>query len=327
MRKLGLAAFILLLASSCNEYELATHDNVDVFFQNPADKVDILLVVDNSGSMLPYQVKLGSNFQEFLTYFVEAEVDYHIGVTTTDTVVDAGAIRGEIITPETEDPDGVFEDIVRVGTTGSGYEMGLEAAKLAFEPQNAATNSAFLRDDAKLSIIWVSDEEDSSPLGAPEYVDYFKALKGGASRDAVTLSALVAVNLDDCPPSDYTTQGDRYVFAATKGQGIIGNLCAADFGPIVTELSLNTSRLRDVFYLSDSPIAPTLRVLVDNEDVPCDEGEWTLQLIPHEETGDETWAIVFDRLSLPSPGEQVAARYNPGDTDLDLFCGGTGGEE
>lgn len=327
MRKLGWAAGVLLLATSCNEYELATHDNVDVFFQNPADKVDILLVVDNSGSMLPYQVKLGSHFQTFLTYFVEAEVDYHIAVTTTDTVVDAGAIRGEIITPETDNPDDVFAEIVRVGTTGSGYEAGLEGAKLAFEPQNAATNSAFLRDDAKLSIIWVSDEEDSSPEGTPHYVDYFKSIKGGASRDAVTLSALVAVDVDDCPPSQYTTQGDRYVFAATKGQGIIGNLCADDFEPIVTELSLNTSRLRDVFYLSDSPITPTLRVLVDNEDVPCDEGEWNLEQVAHEESGDLVWAIVFDRLHLPSPGDQVAVRYNPGDADMDLFCGGSGGEE
>ncbi len=322
--RLAWLAGVLLLSSSCSkEYELTTFQNVDVFFQTPADKVDILMVVDNSASMLPYQIRLGEKFETFLTYFIEADVNYHIAVVTMDTQDDqAGVIQGEIITPETQNAEQVFQDIVAVGIGGSGFEMGLEAAKLAFEPQNAQANAGFLREEAKLSVIWVSDEEDFSREGVPHYVNGLKDIKGGASRDAVTLSSLVAADLDECPASNFTTQGDRYVDAATRGQGIVGNLCAEDFEPIVTELSLNTSRLRDVFYLAESPLAETVRVFVDNEPVWCGTGDWELKLVPHEETLEQVWAIVFDRLHLPSPGQQVAVRYNEGDADLALFCDG-----
>ena len=95
-----------------------------------------------------------------------------------------------------------------------------------------------------------------------------------------------------------------------------------DFEPIVTELSLTASRLRDVFYLSDPPRADSVRVFVDNALVDCGSGVWTLQQVPHEETLEPVWAIVFDRLNLPSPGQQIAVRYDRGEPDLAAFCGG-----
>ena len=73
----------LLLFASCVEYDLTRFDGTDVFYQKPADKVDILVVVDNSCSMAPYQSELSSNFQSFIQFFVDVDVDYHIGVTTT----------------------------------------------------------------------------------------------------------------------------------------------------------------------------------------------------------------------------------------------------
>ena len=57
-----------------------------------------------------------------------------------------------------------FEEMVVVGTSGSGIEMGLEAAKVALsEPLLSTDNQGFLR-EANLSLIFISDEDDFSPI-------------------------------------------------------------------------------------------------------------------------------------------------------------------
>ena len=77
------ATCLLVALAGCTEYDLTIFEGVEVFTQNPPDAVDILLVIDNSCSMEPYQQKLGANFDEFLTFFIEGNVEYQIGVVTT----------------------------------------------------------------------------------------------------------------------------------------------------------------------------------------------------------------------------------------------------
>src|SRR5690606_16535256 len=49
-----------------------------------APKVDILFVVDNSGSMSNDQNILAQSFGDFIKSFKARDVDYQIGVTSTD---------------------------------------------------------------------------------------------------------------------------------------------------------------------------------------------------------------------------------------------------
>ena len=110
MKRLPLLLLAAAAATGCSDSNIRRFDIVDVWHQNPPDEVDILMVVDDSCSMDPYQARLGSNFETFISYFIEADVDYQIGVVTTD-VMDprkSGKIQGEIITPETSNPAGVF---------------------------------------------------------------------------------------------------------------------------------------------------------------------------------------------------------------------------
>src|SRR5688572_30623754 len=120
---------ILLLIACNNESGLNNTEVVDIWQQDPVEEVDILLVVDDSCSMASYQAELGAQFGAFVQYFHRANVDYRIGVTTTDNTVEAaGALVGPAITPETADPDRVFATQVAVGTEGSTLEMGFETA-------------------------------------------------------------------------------------------------------------------------------------------------------------------------------------------------------
>ena len=134
----------LLILGCTPDYELSKRELGDVFYQLDAGAVDILLVVDNSCSMQPYQQELASNFDNFLTYFIEGDVDYQIGVATTTVIAPeaygsctaadvaqvplAGTlVDNTVVTPDTPDAAGVFSDLVNVGVCGAGMEMGLES--------------------------------------------------------------------------------------------------------------------------------------------------------------------------------------------------------
>ena len=188
----------LSLIASCSEYDYILKEGGDVFYQLEAGEVDVLLIVDDSCSMQPYQEKLSTNFDAFLTYFIQGDVNYHLGVVTTSTIksdetpyycseeeaekipdpgylVGSGGAQKAYITPETTNGAAIFSEWVNVGICGHGLEMGLEAARMALtEPVVNGANEGFLREEAYLSLIFVSDEQDSSPMGVNDFINTFR---------------------------------------------------------------------------------------------------------------------------------------------------------
>ncbi len=323
MRFVTLIPAILLSGCIGNDYSVIEWDMVDVFFQNPMEKVDILLVIDNSPSMEPHQTELGQHFEAFLTYFIEADVNYHIAAITTDVFsTDAGAIQGEIINSSTPDAEEVFAEIVGVSSEGSPREMGLEAAYLSFiEPTLSERNSGFLRDDAALSIIFVSNEEDASWDPVADYINAYRNVKGQRERAMFNASSLTVIDFDACEEEQaaVSTAGTRYVDVSQQTGGVAGDLCAVDFEDVVVDLSLNSSRLWDTFFLTTNPDAGQIEVTVDEDVIPCEDGRWRYERQEDEE-GEDRPAIVFDREQLPPSGSQVVVRYYQGGGDTELFC-------
>src|SRR3984957_3734874 len=68
---------------------------IDTFDQTTRAQSDILWVVDNSGSMAREQDQLAASFPKFFAYLQEAQLDYRIGVTTTD-VTTFPALAGDL---------------------------------------------------------------------------------------------------------------------------------------------------------------------------------------------------------------------------------------
>lgn len=165
--------------------------------QNPG-KVDIMWVVDNSGSMDWAQSQLSAKFEAYASKLLGAGLDFQLGVTTTDVcninwttgspVADSlcpstswiasgqkvngkmvGPMRGEFITDSqtgkkvlsaSDDFSSAFKRIARAGIDGSSFEHGLQAAKMAVQKAQSGVNGGFLRQDSFLSVIVLSDEED-----------------------------------------------------------------------------------------------------------------------------------------------------------------------
>lgn len=229
--------------------------------------VDVLFVVDNSGSMMDDQEILANNFDAFIEAAAEdPNLDVHLGVTTTDVL---GGTGGPLVGPFLRDSSGglasAFGDQVRVGVGGSGLELGLEAMRRALDDFAHTTNAGFLRPDAALSVIIVSDEEDSgdipevaaldaSAARPPEsYVEFLRGLKAGSLTNAEVLFSVVGIPL----------WAPRYQQVTLALGGVFLDIAAPDWGTQLSTIGSATFGLQRLFRLGSVPAAGSVVVTID----------------------------------------------------------------
>jgi hypothetical protein len=258
---------------------------VDTFQVQGSGLVDILWVIDDSASMFDWQLELADHTATYISGLDALEMDYHLGVITTDCADLQGDLP--VMVPSTPDLAEVFADAVVVGTGGAGTEQGLLQAATAVTPpqtEPGGANSGFLRAEAGLRVLFFGDEDDQSPEIVPEYVDTLQATK--ANPAAVRLDALV------CPAAP------RYDLAVAMTGGTATDLCTAGWTDELPTLAGAASSPRDTFVLSEPPVEATLQVELDG--APVYEG-WTYV--------EAFNAVLFDETHLPDDGDVVTIRY------------------
>ena len=283
--------------------------NVDQFAQDGNNSTDILFVVDNSCSMGDEQSSLATNFASFVQIVDALDMDYQIGVTTTD-VGDLGQLEGttRIITPNTPDPAGAFAANVNLGTSGSGIEKGLDGAYLALSSPNidpGGYNDGFLREEAGLRIIEVSDEQEQSTLlnnGDPaSYVSYFQGLK--ANPDHVVISD-ISGGLTGCSGAGgNASSGSDYVQATVMTGGISASICDPNWVSTLSALAWLSQSFADTFELSKTPVEETIEVRLSTDGinfVPIYVG-WIYDSALN--------AVVFDLDHIPDNGDVIEIEY------------------
>jgi hypothetical protein len=168
--------------------------------QNLKDQVDIIFMVDDSGSMAPKQALLQQKFPELIKVLDDFaasgnKASYHIGVVTSDLGapgISCGANKGGKLQqkgagaaasgcagptganyiiydqktgmnnlPAGQDLPTTFNCMANVGDKGCGFESQIESVYRALHDP-IAENQGFLRPDAILAVIWVTDEDDCS---------------------------------------------------------------------------------------------------------------------------------------------------------------------
>lgn len=135
-------------------------------------KVDILWVIDNSGSMAPHQNMLIQESKELIDALMnispEKRPRFTMHRTTTDG--DRDAALWMLCSHDSIGPQHAFESsIEECGTSGDAEEKGLKYALDAIE------HSIFLEDADSLLIVIVSDEDDFSEDSVQEYVAKMKS--------------------------------------------------------------------------------------------------------------------------------------------------------
>ena len=323
MRRLILALPLVTFAGCQSDIaSLVEQATVDFWTQTPTDQVDILWVIDNSNSMKLEQDLLADGFTSFASELEATGSNFHLGVITTTFLYDDPA-RGQLIgdPPWISNEPGyveLFADRVQVGLDGNGKEKGIEAAYHALSPtMTTGYNAGFLRPEANLLIVFVSDEDDCSDEGAlgnsdnrdcylkPEmltpvedYVARYKTLKADPSQ--VRIGAIVGPeNTAGCIDA---LPGRRYMDLSNLMGGLNGNICESDWSQILFDLGLNATGIFTSFEMSHGAKPDTLMVYIDDELVP--EGE-----IDGYTYDSELHSITFHGIWVPDRGASVRAEY------------------
>ncbi|MCB9639647.1 MAG: choice-of-anchor D domain-containing protein [Myxococcales bacterium] len=281
-----------------------TAEQTDTFQQLNKPEIDLLLVVDDSGSMSDKQTNLANNLGTFMNWAAQLNADYHIGVTTTDTTkANAGCLRGTptFVTSATPNPTGTFANNVRVGTTGSATEKGLDASWQFFQSGKlSGCNQGFYRKDAALSLIYISDEEDNSAQSTTFYVNFLRNLKGVKDTSKIRASAIVGEPNRTC--AAVFSAGVRYWDVATQLGGLKISLCDANWGNSLTQLGALTFGYRSQFFLSRPANPATIKVEVDGAPVAQNASSgWTYDAASN--------SINFASSAIPQAGQTIKVTY------------------
>jgi hypothetical protein len=254
-----------------------------------SSKVDIIWVVDNSGSMLPYQAALALNFESFIDSFLQTGNDFKMGITTTDAdpndyqavdgyPKDPGACGKFVVNPLTPIFPKVLTSVmeenmlktffaanINVGTSGAYNETGLEAARLALE-----NNPGFLREDAYLAIIIVSDENDVSPQTTQFYADLYKSYKPNNPDSVMVYSIIDTTDYPDDaydPVSETFPGGKRYKEISDATNAFYVDI-SENFSDTLIEIGTSIVGLINKFELNKVPAPGTLKLFMNNKQVP-----------------------------------------------------------
>ncbi len=256
-------------------------------------KIDVLWVVDNSGSMETSQTNLANNFSSFITNFTQKKYDYRIAVTTTDAYRErfnqSLAYKSLLIktpdnesffTPQTQNIEEQFIETIQVGINGSGDERAFQSIESVL---NNAENQIFRRPDAYLAIIIVSDEDDFShnasyskdgqyadpSLITPQfYRDFLNSYAGENNFSVFSISILDEACRADLNTS-YTGRkiAKRYHELVNLTGGVNSSLCS-DFGDSLEFIADTIIEKRPPvtsYLLTKVPADDTLKVYIDKQ--------------------------------------------------------------
>ena len=246
----------VLVAAACGPSVRNTGDDdddgVDASTQTGGDgtekrceKMDVLFVIDNSGSMGQEQTNLIANFPAFINVLNASGLDYRVAVTTTGrnynytmtTPIGSlpqsqdGGDNGAMLKPTAcnmtkrwidksdADPSTTFSCVANVGVGGPSDEMPLSAMRDAFEERMMdGTNMGFRRPDSLLAVVFLTDEEDCS------YEQSVSLGFGQSLCDSMMEPVQNYVTFLDT----YTGHRSRWATAAIAGPG--PGSCSSTFG-------------------------------------------------------------------------------------------------
>lgn len=343
MKKTDLCKFILILSlvSGCGvKLEFGLMPEASLFFQNTSginQHVDILWVIDNSGSMKNSQSALAANMNRFLEAFLARHLDFQMAVTTTDAYLAEfqadqrismfrdgnptdGPTGSPIVNSLTSNLTEVFLKNILQGTAGSGDERPFQSFRAALKNPS---NVGFPRPHSFFSVIILTDEDDFSHDQADAinadysdprlhsiqtYTDFLDTLS--EAHDGQIHYNVSGIIVPDEACRDFLIQtgggqkiSKRVMELVDATGGIKGSLCN-DFGDTLAQISGKILELIHQFKLSRTPRPGTLSVTVNGVLIPESSTQgWTYDA--------PTNSVTFHGNSVPQEGAEVLVQFIP----------------
>ncbi len=281
----GLGTYMIYLAATAPGYSAyaipaplevtvapAASNNRRVTFektvQTTDNKVDIVMVVDDSNSMAPDNNKLAGRLQGFVDDLTTSGIDWQMCATVTraqdvnnNGTLYWGASRNWvnyigspqwILKMGASDPYAIFTNTMKAigaGWAGTDDERGIKAA--FWHSEYAAYNTCY-RSDASLAVILISDEDVRSVGGDASHVHYGSELHQLEADDQpfhyvnkikqsfgllkrFTFNSIIVKPGDSACMAEQDTGGSKSHYGYKYNElsqatgGSVGSICAADY--------------------------------------------------------------------------------------------------
>jgi len=237
-------------------------------------KVDFLFVIDNSGSMKHQQGQLLNSFPGFIEAIQASLGDtvesYHLGVVSSDAYkgnapgctsigdlvsqTSGPYAAGEVCTPfaeghrfatEKDDIAAKFPCMAQLGVGGSSIEQPVTACVQSLDLAKSGIggcNHGFLREDAILVIVLVTDDPPNSPdhddaHPQTDTSQWYSDVIAAKNDDAGAVVVVGFVPWGDVSCVALNLESPNLVgFVESFGErGVLASVCEPDFGPIFAE--------------------------------------------------------------------------------------------
>ncbi len=310
-------------------------NNQQAFTQNEDTSagVDILWVIDNSGSMMEEQQNLADGVDQFFGQLNNACVDFRLAATTTDAATceqlrtSPSDQTSTFIDPTTADGKKQWSDsdgIARPGTGGSSMEAGFFCA-------DKVDTSGFDRADADDVVVFVSDEPENETAGQvdpsfqPGYtIRDFNTYKQSFVATGATYFAIVGEHeqvratfndsygdpvLSSCTgDGGQAGGGSHYREIAAETGGSSSSICSdsSDWAVMYNEIIETATGLASNFTLDHQALPPSVEVAINGNTVTRD--------ISHQNGFDVirvsgNTALAFYGDAVPEAGDTIEVSY------------------
>jgi hypothetical protein len=246
------------------------------------NRIDVVLVIDNSGSMRPIQNSVINNSKLFFEQFAkEAYVDWKIGIVSTDKTeepylgfkksFDSSLVDDNI--PGSFDKVVVeFQDAVsELGISGAGYEYTFYNLKRMLDQFGGNTNNSFQRGDSHLVVIMISDEVEQSMTFGDSYeaINFLNTMRGYVtpSKKLRFYGAIKHKQLKDCTNYDSKPWiGSEFEKIITASEGFVVSACVPKFGNELARIGKDIASLVGLpsLLLRRRPVVSTLMVYYED---------------------------------------------------------------
>lgn len=269
---------------------------VDSFSQpQSVDGVDILWIIDTSGSMNRYDPELMAGIEAMINAL--PEFGWRLAMMSNDPAKAVAEAQFPLVPG-----DDIVDAMDMYSAMGrGGREEGFDAAYEYLINNPYATT--WLRPDAALLIVMVSDEEEQSDSHFPDIADFkswYSSLRGGSAFLASINNVAQADSVCTTVPNPIDI-GDRYMEATNHFGGVVVDICSEDWAPGVNDATSRLEPYEEIeltYVVSDED---TIRVFING----------SLNWDWHYQASNNT--VYFDVIPSGNDRVEIAYHYDPDD--------------
>jgi len=243
---------------------------VDSFTQPASvDEIDILWIIDTSGSMYRYTANFLVGIEAMLNALPPS--GWRLAMLSNDPFRAATENQFPLVPG-----DDIIDATDMYTRMGQGpWEEGFDAAYEYIV--NNPYSRTWMRNSAALLVVFVSDEEEQSNqymINVRDFTNWYSGLRLNSSF----VSSIVNLdgNTSVCPstPTAFDV-GDRYIEATNFFNGIIVDICSDDWSPGVTDAFQQIEPYEE-WKLTYTPLGNSVRVFINTQPMPTTDWYYSL---------------------------------------------------